>query len=109
MDQERGLDTVNQHEQWLMAQNLVRNYAATELRQLIELLKPMIDGSYGPVAPRMVEVYMTALWDLGRLYRVYDAPKAPQEREQEQVEVPAAELQARVLDSLKALEGRRPR
>jgi len=109
-EQGSRLELANVHDQWLLAQGMVRHYAATELRALIEMLKPSIDGSYGPVNPRMVEVYMTALRDLGNLYRVRDAPPAPpaDPGQDEVAGVDVAELRSRVLDSLAELEGRRP-
>jgi hypothetical protein len=109
-EQGSGLELASVHDQWLMAQGMVRAYAASELRNLIEMLKPSIDGSYGPVNPRMVEVFMTALRDLGRLYRVHDAPPAPPPESglDEGGSVDMGELRSRVLDSLAELEGRRP-
>src|SRR5687768_17207795 len=88
----------------LALQPVVRNYTAQKFKALVERLEPEVDGSYGPVNPRMVEVYMKALTEFGKLYRVYDPPKpreeeVPQERRAEvlraQVEQQLTDLAAR--------------
>ncbi len=105
-----SLEQSNAFERWLMVQDAVRAHNAGKLRNLVDMLEPMIDGSYGPVAPRMVEVYITALRELGRLYRVFDAPPAPPVVPEELVEAPKVrveELVAKVEADLRALEGRK--
>lgn len=88
-DQPRSLEPMPQDDV-LALQPVVRSYSAAKLKALIERLEPEIDGSYGPVNPRMVEVWMKALDQLTKLYRAYDPPpprdeKPPQERRAEQL------------------------
>lgn len=60
----------------LAAQPVVRRFLTQKLRAVIDQLEPQVDGSYGPVNPRLLELYLKALSETGRLYRVYDPPKA---------------------------------
>lgn len=89
-------------------QPAVRAFAARKLRTLVERLEPEIDGSSGPVNPRMIEVYLKALRDFGDLYRVRDRPPPRPEPEdtaaiaQQRLEV----LQAKVAAQLRELQGR---
>lgn len=59
----------------LAAQPVVRRFLTQKLRAVIDQLEPQVDGSYGPVNPRLLELYLKALTETGRLYRVYDPPK----------------------------------
>lgn len=72
-------------------QPVVRSFIAAKLRAVIEQLEPQVDGSYGPVNPRLLELYLKALTETGRLYRVYDPPKAKQD------DGPGDEVQAAIL------------
>lgn len=63
----------------LAMQPVIRSFLAHNFREVIEQLKPQVDGSYGPVNPRLLELYLTANRELGRLFRVYDAVKARQD------------------------------
>ena len=60
----------------LAMQPVIRSFLTHNFREVIEQLKPQVDGSYGPVNPRLLELYLAANRDLGKLYRVYDPPKA---------------------------------
>lgn len=59
----------------LAMQPVIRSFLTHNFREVIEQLKPQVDGSYGPVNPRLLELYLAANRDLGKLYRVYDPPK----------------------------------
>lgn len=72
----------------------VRAHLTVKLQQVAEALEPYIDGTF-EISPRMVEVYLRTLRELGLLYRVYDPPRV-------QVEDPAATLEPQL-----ALEARR--
>lgn len=58
---------------------MIRSFLAHNFRRVIEQLEPQVDGSYGPVNPRLLELYLTANRDLGKLFRVYDPPKKKQD------------------------------
>ena len=60
-------------------QPVIRAFLTHNFREVIEQLKPQVDGSYGPVNPRLLELYLAANRDLGKLYRVYDPPKKKQD------------------------------
>lgn len=75
----------------LAMQPAVRSFLAHNFREIIEQLKPQVDGSYGPVNPRLLELYLTANRELGRLFRVYDPPKKKQD------DGPSDEVQAQIL------------
>lgn len=60
-------------------QPVIRSFLTHNFREVIEQLKPQVDGSYGPVNPRLLELYLKANTELGRLYRVYDPPKSRQD------------------------------
>lgn len=81
-------------------QPVVRRHNTQKLRQLIETLEPYIDGSYGPVSPRMAEVYMKALRELGLLYRIFtDLPASVEAN----TPLSPVEIRARVLAQLESL------
>lgn len=75
----------------LALQPVVRSFLTQNFREVIDRLKPQVDGSYGPVNPRLLELYLTANRDLGKLYRVYDPPKARKD------DGPTDEVQAQVM------------
>ena len=81
----------------------VRSHVAQKLKTLADSLEPQVDGSYGPVNPRMIEVYMKALTEFAKLYRAYDPPKPVEEEvpEVRRAEVLRAQVQAQ-LDELAA-------
>lgn len=89
----------------LAMQPVVRRHNTAKLRALVEGLEPYVDGSYGPVNPRMCEVYMRALRELALLYRVYDPPKEKVAEEQEPA-LRADVVRAQVLRQLEELSGR---
>lgn len=86
---------------------VVRQRNAQKVAALIERLEPEVDGSYGPVNPRMIEVYLKAIRELGTMYRVYDRPPPPKEEETEAVEVQRLEvLRAKAEAQLRELASR---
>lgn len=117
MSESTDLDVPARYEQWLSAQDAVRGFSAHKLRNLLEILEPIVDGSYGPINPRMIEVYLKTLDGLGRLYGVHNpvpAPKAaavdsqdPAEAEQSRL-ARMEELRATAAKQLRQLESRRP-
>lgn len=77
----------------------IRSHNTAEIQGILRALKPQIDGSFGPVNPRLIEVYFKGLAEIAKLYRVYD-PEPPKDDEsdperQESVlrEVAAKQLQ----------------
>lgn len=86
-------------------QPVIRSHNAKKLKALIEQLEPQIQGLYGPVNPRLYEVYMRALTDLAKLYRVFD-PVPPREEEKDE-ERTAEALRAVVERQLQGLSERR--
>lgn len=57
-----------------LLQAAIRQHNAKKIQTLVESLEPQIDGSFGPVNPRLIEVYLKALRELASLYRAYDRP-----------------------------------
>ena len=72
-------------------QPVIRSFLTHNFREVIEQLKPQVDGSYGPVNPRLLELYLKANTELGRLYRVYDPVKKAQD------DGPGDDVQAAIL------------
>lgn len=62
-------------------QDAIRAHNTQEIQEILRTIKPWIDGSFGPVNPRMIEVYFKGLAEIAKLYRVYDPipPKAEEE------------------------------
>lgn len=55
-------------------QAAIRMHNTSEIQGILRTLKPQIDGSFGPVNPRLIEVYFKGLAEVAKLYRVYDPP-----------------------------------
>jgi len=85
-------------------QPVIRSFLTHNFREVIEQLKPQVDGSYGPVNPRLLELYLKANTELGRLYRVYDPPKGKQD-DGPGDEVQAAILRDRISAELEKIRG----
>lgn len=85
---------------------MVRQHNAGKLQALIRHLEPQVDGSYGPVNPRLYEVYMRALKELGLLYRVYDPPPPPKDDDGRVEEARAEALRAQVEKQLTEIASR---
>lgn len=83
----------------LALQPVVRSFLTANFREVIDRLKPQVDGSYGPVNPRLLELYLQANRDLGKLYRVYDPPKKKQD-DGPGDDVAAAALRERIVAEL---------
>lgn len=62
-------------------QDAIRRHNSREIQDILRGLKPQIDGSFGPVNPRMIEVYFKGLAEIAKLYRVYDPPRPRTEEE----------------------------
>lgn len=60
----------------------VRAFLTGKLQGVIESLEPYVDGTF-ELSPRMVEVYLRALREMGLLYRVYDPPRVDPGHEEE--------------------------
>lgn len=54
----------------------VRAHLTVKLQMVLEALEPYLDGTF-EISPRMVEVYLRTLRELGLLFRVYDPPRVP--------------------------------
>lgn len=79
----------------------VRAHLTAKLEMLLDAIEPYLDGTFD-LSPRMAEVYLRGLRELGLLYRVYDPPKPP-EVEDEQME-PQLALEARRLEVMSSLD-----
>ena len=55
----------------------VRAHLTVKLQMVCEALEPYLDGTF-EISPRMLEVYLRALRELGLLFRVYDPPRMPE-------------------------------
>lgn len=80
----------------------VRAHLTAKLHMVLEALEPYLDGTF-EISPRMVEVYLRALRELGLLFRVYDPPKAP-EVDPAAVLAPQLALEQRRQEVLSSLE-----
>lgn len=80
----------------------VRAHLTAKLEGVLDALEPYIDGTF-EISPRMVEVYLRALRELGLLYRVYDPPRMPDSTEGQEME-PQLALEARRLEVMQSLE-----
>lgn len=79
----------------------VRRYCAEQLRQLVEAMKPYVDGSFGDIMPGHVGAYVSALKELARLY----APGRPVSLDK--AERMAAEAASRAVEAAVAAERER--
>lgn len=80
----------------------VRAHLTGKLHMVLEALEPYLDGTF-EISPRMVEVYLRALRELGLLYRVYDPPKMPDSSEDAELE-PQLALEMRRQEVMSSLE-----
>lgn len=79
----------------------IRTHNTAEIQGILRALKPQIDGSFGPVNPRLIEVYFKGLAEIAKLYRVYDPePARPDEQAPEREERALRELAERQLREL---------
>ena len=85
-------------------QDAIRQHNTAKIRAVLTALEPQIDGSYGPVNPRLIEVYFKGLAEIAKLYRVYDPPR--QRPEEESPERTADQLRAVAEKQLKELAAR---
>lgn len=91
----------------------VRFWTTDRLRNLIRNLQPYVDGTFGTVSTKHVQVYLSAIRELNKLWSAYfviPPPPPPPEPSIEEEEVREAELaritRARVLDQLEELRSR---
>lgn len=89
----------------LAMQPVIRTFNTQKLRALIDTIEPMVDGSYGPINPQLAKVYMQALNELGKLYRVYDRPPVRQEEDEPEA-ISVDRMRAQVEGQLRELEAR---
>lgn len=66
----------------------VRMHCASRLGKLLQDLQPYVDGSFGDINAAHASVYISAVRELGRLYRVQEKPVVQQGEDM----VPAAAL-----------------
>jgi hypothetical protein len=79
----------------------IRSHNTAEIQGILRTLKPQIDGSYGPVNPRLIEVYFKGLAEIAKLYRVYDPEvQPPDEQAPERQEKALRELAEKQLQEL---------
>lgn len=95
----------DQPENLALLQAVIRQHNAAKIRGVIDSLEPQIDGSFGPINPRMVEVYLKALRELGSLYRVYD--RLPPQEQEDEAERTVSQLRAQVAAQLEDLAAKR--
>lgn len=91
-------------EDWAVLQDAIRQHNTSEIQAVLRSLKPQIDGSYGPVNPRLIEVYFKGLAEIAKLYRVYDPPRLREA--EDSVERATAQLQAAAEKQLTELAAR---
>lgn len=87
----------------------VRIYCAQQLRELLDRLRPYVDGSFGDISPGHAQVFVGAVRDLGRLYQVQRGPREdkgiPAGRVEKMIEQAVQEAVQRALaDQRQALE-----
>lgn len=80
----------------------VRAFLTVKLQEVAEALQPYIDGTF-EISPRMVEVYLRTLRELGLLYRVYDRPNIPDGADDQELE-PQLALEMRRQEVMSSLE-----
>jgi hypothetical protein len=93
-----------------------RLWATARLKELVESLRPYIDGTLGDISPRHAAVYVTAVKEINRLWSAYFNPSIVKpnmedlEREEaleaERVAEQARITRDRVLDQLRQLRDR---
>lgn len=89
MDEMVKIDTYEQ------VQESLRPYLAQKLKAMFDALEPYVDGSFGEVAPAHAAAAVAVLRELGRLYRVAEAPR------QAQVGMTRQEHEALVADAVR--------
>ncbi len=82
----------------------IRQSNTVKIQTVLRSLEPQIDGSYGPVNPRLIEVYFKGLAEIAKLYGVYAPPKPKQEEKAPDRE--AAALRATAEQQLQELAAR---
>lgn len=55
--------------------NTVRHFCTERLYELERSLRPMVDGSFGDIAPGHVQGYLGVLKELARLYQAHKPPR----------------------------------
>lgn len=82
----------------------IRSRNGARMEAMIQFLEPQVDGSAGPVNPRLAELYLKAMVEQGKLYGVYQ-PVSPKPVE-EAPETAAARLREVAEKQLRALQER---
>ena len=65
------------HQRYTEQQDAARAWITSQLRQFLTRLDPYVDGTTGELNPRHLEIYLSALAQLGRTWAVTNAVKAP--------------------------------
>lgn len=71
----------------------VRAFLTAKLQGVLDSLEPYMDGTF-EMSPRMAEVYLRALREMGLLYRVYDPPRVDPGEEETEAPSPQLALEA---------------
>jgi hypothetical protein len=69
------MDEMVKADSYEQVQESLRPYLASKLKTMFDALEPYVDGSFGEVAPAHAAAAVAVLRELGRLYRVAEAPK----------------------------------
>jgi hypothetical protein len=69
------MDEMAKYDTYDTIQESLRPFLAQKLKVMFEALEPYVDGSFGEVAPAHAAAAVAVLRELGRLYRVAEAPK----------------------------------
>lgn len=85
-------------------QDAIRHSNTVKIQAVLRSLEPQIDGSFGPVNPRLIEVYFKGLAEIAKLYGVYAPPK--QKEQQQDPEQAAAVLAAQAEAQLREIAAR---
>lgn len=89
------MDEMVKVDSYEQVQESLRPYLAQKLKTMFDALEPYVDGTFGEVAPAHAAAAVAVLRELGRLYRVAEAPRPAQ------VGITAAEHEALVADAVR--------
>ena len=85
-------------------QDAIRRHNSRKIQRVLDALEPQIDGSFGPVNPRLIEVYFKGLAEMAKLYGVYTPPR--QKDAEPEPETQAAVLRAQAEAQLREIASR---
>lgn len=84
---------------------VVRGYITKELYELVQALRPYVDGTMGPVSSKHVSNHLAALNLLGRLHHCFDPVAVPDADLDVEQAKRRAVLRETVRGQLRVLEG----